>query len=87
MWLIKPAFPSFLSVCFVHSVLSSSLKHPVSAELCLCAFRYMSVVALEENSDCHLLAVACSDGALRSEPKKMFLNFVSGASCCPDVLV
>uniref|UniRef100_A0A3Q3XFJ6 tRNA (34-2'-O)-methyltransferase regulator WDR6 n=1 Tax=Mola mola TaxID=94237 RepID=A0A3Q3XFJ6_MOLML len=27
--------------------------------------RYMSVVVLDENTDCHLLAVACSDGALR----------------------
>lgn len=54
----------------------------------------MSVVLLEENSDCHLLAVACSDGALRSvliteskEKKFPVLNFVAAASSCLDVLV
>lgn len=40
-----------------------STLHP--DQLCLPFFRYMSVVLLDEKSDHHLLALACSDGALR----------------------
>ncbi|KAM3618800.1 uncharacterized protein V6R79_025090 [Siganus canaliculatus] len=36
------------------------LKH-----FCLCLFRYMSVVTVDENTDVCRVAVACSDGALR----------------------
>ena len=34
--------------------------------LCLCVFRYMSIAVVDEKTDCVLLALACSDAAVRS---------------------
>lgn len=50
-----------------------------SYQLCLRVFRYMSVVVLDEHPDCRLLALACSDGALRlvvSQGSVAFIAFV-----------
>ena len=44
---------------------SYSLPLIRSYQLCLCVLRYVSVTVVEEKDDCIILALSCSDGAIR----------------------